>query len=258
MSKDRARQLAVVVSVAATIIVNVLANALPLNGQNTGEISDRFQVFFVPAGYVFSIWFLIYVGLISYAVYQALPAQRENPRLRATGWLAAASGLANIVWLFCWHYNLFGLSLVIMLALLGLLVSIYLRLGIGQRPVSTGMKWAVHVPFSVYLGWITVATIANATDVLDYLGWNGAPLAPEVWAVIMLAAAFLVTAGVLFTRRDVAYALVIVWAAAGIGVKQAGVDLVSAAAWIVAGLVALLAAGTALRLLRRAPVTARA
>ena len=98
--KDKQRQLAVILSILATIVVNGLANALPINGQNTGEISDRFQVYFVPAGYVFSIWGLISLGLIAYAIYQALPSQRENPRLRAIGWLVVLSGVANSVWIF--------------------------------------------------------------------------------------------------------------------------------------------------------------
>ena len=112
--KDITRQILVVLSVIITIVMNFLANALPLNGLNTGEISDRFKVYFVPAGYVFSIWGLIYIGLIAYAIFQALPSQRENPRLRKTGYLAAASGLANIAWLFLWHYEQFPLTQVAM------------------------------------------------------------------------------------------------------------------------------------------------
>lgn len=257
MNKDQIRQVAVVIAVALTILINILANALPLNGQNTGEISDRFPVYFVPAGYVFSIWLLIYIGLIAYAVYQALPAQRENPSLRSTGWLFVASGFVNIAWLFFWHYNIFILTIIAMLLLLGLLTAIFLRLGIGRLPVSNRMNWSVHVPFSIYLGWITVATIANASNVLYYLGWNGSPLAPEVWTVIMLAAALIITAAMLVTRRNIAYAMVIVWATIGIAVKQAEIALVPTTAWIVAGLVTLLIIGTALRLLPNLTRTAR-
>ena len=98
--KDRLRQIAVIVSIAGTIIVNALANTLPINGQNTGEVSDRFQVYFVPAAYVFSIWGLIYIGLIVFAIFQALPAQRENPRMRSIGWWVVLGGLANSAWIF--------------------------------------------------------------------------------------------------------------------------------------------------------------
>lgn len=172
MTRDIARQFVVVVSTVAVIVMNILANTLPLNGLNTGEISDRFDVYFVPAGYVFSIWGLIYIGLIAYTVYQALPSQRENPALRKIGYWYVLSCAANITWLFLWHYEVFNLTLLPMLALLASLIVIYLRLGIGTREVSPAERWSVHATFSLYLGWITVATIANATQLLDYLGWG--------------------------------------------------------------------------------------
>jgi hypothetical protein len=128
MNRDMIRQALVVVATLAVITVNVLANALPLNGQNTGEISDRFDILFVPAGYVFSIWSLIYLGLIAYSIFQASPGQRENPRLRRIGYLYVLSSIANIVWLFLWHYEVFTLTLVAMVTILLSLILIYLRL----------------------------------------------------------------------------------------------------------------------------------
>jgi hypothetical protein len=237
--KDRQRQIAVVLAILVTLIVNGLANALPLNGFNTGEISDRFQVYFVPAGYVFSIWGVIYLGLIAFAIFQALPAQRENPRLRATGWWIALGGLANSLWIFFWHYEQFPLTLIAMLVLLATLIITYLRLGAGRTKVSTAETWAVRVPFSIYLGWITVATVANVTDVLDYWNWNGFGIAPEIWMGIVLAAVLVIATLMAFTRRDVAYALVLLWALAGIGIKHAAVTAVVIPTWITFGLVAL-------------------
>jgi len=237
--KDRQRQIAVVLTVLVTITINVLANALPLNGLNTGEISDRFQVYFVPAGYVFSIWGLIYIGLIAFAIFQALPSQRENPRLRSTGWWIALGGIANSVWIFFWHYELFPLTLIAMLVLLATLIITYLRLGTGRTKVSTAETWAVRVPFSIYLGWITVATAANITDVLDYWNWNGFGIAPELWMGIVLLAVLVIATLMAFTRRDVAYALVLLWALAGIGIKHAAVAAVVIPTWITFGLVAL-------------------
>lgn len=237
--KDLLRQISVILTVLATLVVNILANALPLNGLNTGQISDRFQVYFVPAGYVFSIWGLIYLGLIVFAVFQALPSQRENPRLRATGWWISLGGLANIAWIFLWHYEQFPLTLIAMLALLVTLIVTYLRLGIGRTPVASAERWAAHLLFSIYLGWITVATVANVTSLLDYLNWDGFGVAPEIWMGIVLAAVLAIAALVNFTRRDVAYALVILWALAGISLKQAAVTLVAIPTWITFGLVAL-------------------
>jgi hypothetical protein len=132
MNRDIIRQVVVGLAVIATIAVNGLANALPLNDQTTGEISDRFQVYFVPASYVFSIWGVIYLGLILYGIYQALPSQRENPRLRRIGYPFALSCLANIAWLFLWHYEYFVLTVLAMVAILLSLIVVYLRLGVGR------------------------------------------------------------------------------------------------------------------------------
>jgi hypothetical protein len=218
MNKDTFRQILVVLATLATIGVNALASALPLNGQTTGEISDRFDVFFVPAGYVFSIWGLIYLGLLAYSVYQAA---------------------ANIAWIFLWHYEFFPLSVVAMLTLLGLLIAIYLRLDIGRAKVAPAMKWLVHVPFSLYLGWITVATIANITSVLYFLEWNGWGISPEAWTLIMLAAAVAIGGAVSLTRGDVAYAAVLIWAFAGIAVKHEDTAIVATAAWLAAAVTAI-------------------
>jgi hypothetical protein len=236
MSKTTLRQLINVLSVALALTVNILANALPLNGQNTGEISDRFEVYFVPAGYVFSIWGVIYIGWIAFLVYQFLPAQRDNPRLERLGYWFALSGVFNAAWLFCWHYNLFGLSVLVMLALLGSLILSYLRLDVGRTAIGAAERWCVDIPFSVYLGWVSVATIANFTSWLYDIRWDGFGLDPQVWAVIMLAVASLLGILMAFTRRDAGYLFVFVWAFAGIGVKQAAFPLVAVSAWIAAGL----------------------
>ncbi len=238
--KDILRQISVILTIAATIVVNTLANALPINGQNTGEISDRFRVYFVPAGYVFSIWGLIYLGLIAFAIFQVLPSQRENPRLRATGWWITLGGLANIAWIFLWHYEQFPLTVVAMLILLGSLIATYLGLGIGRSSVSTIEKWAARVPFSIYLGWITVATVANITSVLDYLKWDGIGITPEIWMAIILIAVLVIAALMNFTRRDIAYALVLLWALAGIAIKHADVRAVTTPTWITFGLITVM------------------
>jgi hypothetical protein len=241
MNRDSLRQVVVALSTVLTLIVNGLANALPLNGQLTGEISDRFQVYFVPAGYVFSIWGLIYVLLVVYTVYQFLPAQRESLLLRRIGWLYVLSGLANSGWIFLWHYNVFVWTVPVMGLLLLLLVAIYLRIDADGGNLGSADWWAVKLAFSVYLGWITVATIANVTDLLYFLRWGGWGIAPQVWAVIMLVVAALITLAMILTRRDVPYALVIVWAFAGIAVKHWGTPLVGIAAAAAAAVVAIAA-----------------
>ncbi len=115
MTKDNLRQIANLLSVLLALTVNILATALPLNNQTTAQISDRFKVFFVPAGYVFAIWGIIYIGWIAFTVYQFLPAHKESPRLRGLGYLFALTGVFNAAWLFCWQYNHFTLSVIVML-----------------------------------------------------------------------------------------------------------------------------------------------
>lgn len=239
MNRDIVRQIVNVVLTLVTIVINALANALPINGQTTGGISDTFSVYFVPAGYVFSIWGLIYLGLIAFTIYQVLPSQRENPRLRRIGYWYALSCLANSAWILAWHYNQVGLSVLIMLVLLASLIAIYWRLEIGRSRLPAVEKWLVQVPFSIYLGWITVATVANITAFLYDIGWNGWGLSDEVWMIIMLIAAGAIAALVALTRRDVAYILVILWAFAGIAIKHSSIPIVSVPTVVVAILVAL-------------------
>ena len=239
MSKDLIRQISVVIALIITIVVNVLSNTLPFNNLTAPEIADSFDVYFVPAGYVFSIWSVIYLGLIAYAVFQLLPAQRENPRLGQTGWWFVLSCAANSAWLFLWHYGYFALSVIAMLTLLISLIVIYLRLGVGQQAVPSGERWLVQLPFSIYLGWITVATIANVTAFLDSIDWNGFGLSPEIWTFIMLVVAIAVAALMAYSRQDIAYLLVLVWAFIGIGVEQADTAQVANAAYLAAGVVAV-------------------
>lgn len=237
---DRTRQFLIILAVLAVIGVNGLANALPINGLNTGQISDSFDVYFVPAGYVFSIWGLIYLGLIGYAIYQALPSQRDNPRLQRIAGPFLLSSLANIGWIFLWHYLQFPLTLIVMLALLATLIVIYMRLRQGAGSPERAERWLVWLPFSIYLGWVSVATIANFTSVLSFYDWGGLGIAEPIWAVIMLAVGFLLAAIMTLRQADVAYNLVFVWAYIGIGVAQADTPLVATAAYIGAGLIGLL------------------
>jgi benzodiazapine receptor len=235
MKSDVVRQWMNVIAYLATLVTNFLANALPFNDLSTGEISDQFDVFFVPAGYAFSIWGLIYLGLGAFTVYQALPAQRENPRLRKVGYWFVVSCAANIAWLFFWHYELFPWSLVAMITILASLIVIYLRLGTGRSRTTAAERWFLRVPFSIYLGWISVATIANVSDVLYALDWNGWGIQPDVWAVILLAIGVGLALAMSFSRGDAAYLLVFTWAFAAIGVKHAENTLVATAAWIASG-----------------------
>jgi len=228
------RQVLNIITFLGVVIVNGLANALPFNGISTGEISDSFPVLFTPAGYVFSIWGLIYLLLFGFVIYQALPSQRDNPRLERVGYWFVLSNFLNTAWIFLWHYGYFQLTLFVMLGLLVSLIVIYQRLQISLTRVGFPQNLFVNLPFSVYLGWISVATIANFSIALYDLGWNGFGIAPQTWTVIVLAVAACIGAAMILLRRDIAFALVLVWASIGIVVKQIETPAVVVAASITA------------------------
>jgi len=257
MKKDIIRQVVVVISFLLMIVLNSLASIpatspnsiVPLGGKLTGEIADLYKVVFVPAGYVFSIWSIIYVGLIAFTIYHSLPSQRTNPLLRNVGWFAVASNLLNGLWIVLWQFMRLYWTVPVMIALLVVLIIIYLRLKIGKEKATNAQRWLVNVPHSIYLGWISVATIANITDFLykfnEYqLHWSllGESMGP-FWAIVLLAVGVIIAAVMAFTRKDVAYLAVLVWAFAGIGLKWLSVNQyqpVVIAAFIAAGLVFLL------------------
>jgi benzodiazapine receptor len=227
-----------IVAFVLTVIVNSLAGSTTfLGGVNTAEISDSNPTLITPAGYVFSIWGIIYVLLGVFVIFQALPSQKEKEYEKKIGWLFVLSSVLNIVWLFLWQYEILSVSVVLMFLLLATLIAIYLRLNIGKSAVSLREKLAVHVPFSVYLGWITIASIANVSVFLVSENWDGFGISPETWATLIVIVALVITLLVLATRRDIAYGLVIIWAFLGIAVNQSGnpniVTLTEASAIIV-------------------------
>ncbi len=205
-----------------TVLVNALANTLVLNGKTTGEISDLYPTLVTPAGYVFAIWGLIYVLLLVFVVFQALPSQKEKVFQKEVGVLFVLSSLFNVVWLFLWQYGYITLSILPMFALLATLIATYLRLNIGKSNVSFKEKLSVHLPFSVYLGWITIASIADVAAALVSVNWDRFGLSDVTWTVIVIAIALIITLLVIFARRDIAYSLVVIWALVGIAVKQSG------------------------------------
>ena len=215
----------------AALSANYAANALPIGGRTTGEVSGLFPNLFTPAGFTFAIWGVIYLLLIGFVVFQARFWGRPLPAcLRGIGWLFALSCLANAGWLVAFHHLRIGLSMLLMLALLACLMAIYQRLG-ADGPTSAGERWLVRLPFSVYLGWVAVATIANASILLTTLGWPHAPERAGLWTVAVLAAAVGLALLALWRRRDVAFALVVAWALFGIFSERIA-DLSAPDGWV--------------------------
>ena len=214
----------------AMIAVNVLANALPINGRTTGAISDAYENLFAPAGLTFAIWGVIYL-LLGGA--RALPARpvpwrgttkrgagesRRVALLERVGVLFSLSSLANVAWILSWHYDLILVSTLLLATMLVLLILITRT--ILAADLSPRDRVFVRLPFSVYFGWITVATIANITVWLVSIGWDGFGIADSTWAVAIIAVGATIGTAVILRDSDIAYGLVLVWAYLGIWIKH--------------------------------------
>jgi benzodiazapine receptor len=212
-----------IIAFISTVIVNSLAGSTTLlGGKNTAEISNTNFTLITPAGYVFSIWGIIYVLLGIFVIFQALPSEKDKGYHKNIGWLFVLSSICNIVWLFLWQFEYLIYSVPIMFLLLASLILIYLRLDIGKSKVGLREKLTIHLPFSTYLGWITIASIANVSVTLVSLKWDGFGVNPATWATLIVITALAIAILVLATRKDIAYGLVIIWAFIGIAVGQSG------------------------------------
>lgn len=199
------------VAYAAMVAVNFMANSLPINNRSTGEISNAYPNLFAPAGPAFSIWGLIYLLLGGYVVYQFLKKdEKTEALLQKINPLFILTSLANISWLFAWHYDYIGLSVVIMATLLILLIKIADLLRAEQ--FSSWEKFFIRTPFSIYFGWITVAAIANISVFLVSLGWKGWGISDFIWTSIILLVGALI--GILRMQKDqnAVYGSVLIWA----------------------------------------------
>lgn len=229
------------IGLIAVVAVNALANIIPFNGLTTGEVINRDPIYFQPAGWTFAIWGVIYLLLLAFVIYSLLPIGRRDLRVRRIGPLFLVANLANIVWLVLWHYQQWLASVIVMTVLLISLILIYVALR-RRRDRTTypgrAERLMVWTPFSVYLGWITVAFIANVSIWLDRTGTDAAGISPRWWAVLMILLVLLVTALMAIWRRDPAFTLVAVWALLGIGVEQWDRSLLVAITAIVALLLA--------------------
>jgi hypothetical protein len=240
-----------------TVAVNALANVLPINNITTGALSDLYPNLFVPAGLTFAIWGLIYVLLGIFVIYPLIPSVRRDPQkvdfVQKIGPLFFISCLANIGWIFAWHYQILPLSLIFMLILLGCLLFIYLRLNVGKSETTRAERYFAHLPFSVYLGWITIATIANVTALLVNINWNTWGLSEQFWAVAVIIVGIAIALSMLFTRKDIYYSLVVDWALLGILLKRLSVTTVPDQSVVVVTIVGLvlITGGVVAQLIRK-------
>ncbi len=250
-TSDIVRQVVVLVATLATIAFNGISQSLPIGGRTSADISNMYSTYFTPANYAFAIWGVIYLLLFAYSIYQALPSQRTNPNARRIGWLYVLSCVLNCVWITLFQYDQILISLIVIVGLLLSLIGIYLRLDVGRASVSTADRWLLQLPFSVYLGWLSVATIANVAVLGAAQNWGDLfGIAAPTWAAIMLGVATVVGLLMAITRRDVGYIAVFVWAFLAIVNKQSGVSVVTTTA-LVAVVILLVGLAASLLLNRR-------
>jgi hypothetical protein len=214
----------VVIFYILVLIVNFLANALPINNMDTGEISNLYPNLFTPAGVTFSIWGVIYLLLFGYVLYQLGVFQKTKEEKREKLFQKISpyfiiSSVANILWIFAWHYTLVGLSVGFMFLLLFSLIKIadILR---EEKFSDKKDKLFIVLPFSIYFGWITVATIANITTLLVSIGWDGFGVSEEIWTVMILLVGAFIGVARMLKDNNIPYGLVFVWAYLGIWFKH--------------------------------------
>jgi hypothetical protein len=246
-----------IAGIILAITVNALANIIPINGKNTGQLSDQYPNLFVPAGLTFAIWGVIYILLIVFAIYNVVilvqKKQDKPAAIEKMGIWFFISCCANAGWIFAWHYELLPLSLLVMLVLLASLIICYLSLRIGKSDAETGERYCIHSAISVYLGWITVATIANVTALLVSIRWNGFGLSDQFWTILVIAAAIVIGLLALILRKDPFFPLVVDWALLGILTKRLANDphsVIGIIGLVISGMV-LLTIGTGIQMIRR-------
>jgi translocator protein len=207
---------------AVMIAVNAMANIVPINGYNTGEISSMFPNLFVPAGFTFSIWSVIYLLLLSYVIVSGYILWKGDekhllmPYVKSIAITFLITCVLNCAWILSWHYLQVVLSLIIMLWFLRTLILIYQKMQLHRTLITGFQLWTLYTPFVVYLAWICVATIANSTALLVHIQWNSFGLPEWMWSCIMIVIAFLLTAGFAYWRGELAFGLVTAWALYGI------------------------------------------
>lgn len=232
----------------ATVIYNGLSQALPIGTATNAEIANRLPIYFFPANVTFSIWGIIFLGLIAFGVYQALPAQRNNPYVKAIGPWLILSSVGNVGWLLTFQFENFGLALIPIVILLVTLGIAYVQIRKVDATPTIWDRLFIFAPISIYFAWSAVATVASTTyflyaasDLTPTATWLGIDQA--LWGTIILVVTGAITTAVAYLNRDLVYMAVVVWAFAGIIIRYPNVTEVAVAAGAMAllGTVAVIA-----------------
>ncbi len=220
---EKTRQILVPVATIGVIFVNYLAGTGKINNVTPEVISDKYPTFITPAGYAFAIWSLIYLGMIAFSIYQLLPSQADNPRFRAIRTVYILNCVANCAWIYLWHYEQIIAALGVIFLLLATLVYINLKL---QNTETAAEAWLSKIPFSIYFGWVTVASILNATIALVYLGVTTTDFTAQVLGASLIIIAVILGILMRFKLNLTAYPLAVAWALTAIAVAHGGKTII--------------------------------
>lgn len=214
---ERLKPILVIAATIGTIVVNWMAAKGYINNVTPAIISAKYPTFLTPAGYAFAIWGLIYLGLIAFSIYQALPKNAE--RFRNIRTIYILSCVANCAWIYFWHHEMILVCLAVIFVLLGTLVFINLNLRGGD---SAAENWLARVPFGIYFGWVTIAAILNFTVALVYLNVKFSDSATVIIATILIALITLLGIVIRLKLKIYVYPLPIAWALTAIALAQSG------------------------------------
>lgn len=220
---EKIRQILVPIATIGVIFVNYLAGTGKINNVTPGYISDKYPTLITPAGYAFSIWSLIYIGMIGFSIYQLLPSQAGNPRFRAIRTVYLLSCVANCAWIYLWHYEQIIAALGVIFLLLATLVYINIKLQNTETPAEA---WLSKIPFSIYFGWVTVASILNASIALVYLGVTTSDFNAQVLGAGLIIIAVILGILMRFKLNLTAYPLAVAWALTAIAVAHGGKTII--------------------------------
>jgi translocator protein len=240
------------VSYAAMLLVNYLSISLPFNGRSAANVSELYANLFVPAGFVFPIvWSLIYLALGLWLVMQWIFKDSEDTMIEKVGLWFMVSCLLNIVWLFAWHWFYMEVATIVIISLMAALIKI--NLSIRSLELSRLQHFIVGLPFGIYQGWISIATIAMIAALFVHYGLS-AVMDAELWTIIMSLAGTSIAIWMMFDHKNVLHGVVVAFALFGIWWKQnSRVDSVANTAMVLTVVLLILSVWATLRIMRGEP-----
>lgn len=266
MEKCRILAIGNAIAFVAANVISYLSNTGIFSGKTIGEVSDKYDALFVPAGFTFAVWGLIYAGLYAFVIYHVVTAFREssehelNKEVKSIGWLFVINNIATAAWVVVWIREMLVVSVALMLIQLVTLILINIRLSIYSPEKSLASKLFTQFPLGIYFAWICIATIANISSSLLGLGWEGGQISAQVWTVILVAVAAVLSLFIILSQKNIFFGLVVIWALYGIVSKRQneGADLyqpIIVTAWICMALIALVVLVQLIRNLKQRQLT---